>query len=160
MKRAALVLLASAALIAAGWATYPFIFRRAVKPTETVQIDTLVIRDTVTYTKTDIKYVHIFHTTTDTVVLYDLQHDTVRVEVPIEHKREHYEDADVWYHGYRAGIDSLAVYPKTVVVTVKEREKRRPKPWGIGVQAGYGITAEGGPGPTISVGVSYNLIRF
>ena len=160
MKRAILVFLASAALIAVGWITYPFLWRRAAKPTETVQIDTLVIRDTVTYTKTDIKYVHFYHTTTDTVVLYDLRHDTVTVEVPIEHKREHYEDADVWYHGYAAGIDSLAVFPKTVVVTVKEREKRRPKPWGIGVQAGYGITAEGGPGPTISVGVSYNLIRF
>jgi len=160
MKRAALVLLASAALIAAGWATYPLVFHKRPKPTETVQIDTLVIRDTLVYTKTDIKYVHIFHTTTDTVVLYDLQHDTVRVEVPIEHRREHYEDADVWYHGYRAGIDSLAVYPKTVVVTVKEREKRRPTKVGIGFQAGWGASRLGGPEPYVGVGISYNLIRF
>lgn len=130
------------------------------KPVEIVQVDTVWCRDTVVYTQTEVKYVERIKTEYDTVTLTTTQHDTVLVEVPIEHKHEHYSDADVWYHGFRAGIDSLAVYPETAYITVTEREKAQPKPWGLGVQAGYGVTKLGGPVVYVGLGISYNLIRF
>ena len=142
-----------------GWITYPLVWRKAPEKPE-IQRDTVTVRDTTYLTKDSLIYVERFHNTTDTVTLYDIHHDTVTVEVPIEHKHEHYSDADVWYHGFRAGIDSLAVYPITTTITVTEREKRRPTKFGLGVQAGYGVTKEGGPVPYVGLGISWNPIRF
>lgn len=142
-----------------GWITYPLVWRKAPEKPE-IQRDTVTVRDTTYLTKDSLIYVERFHNTTDTVTLYDIHHDTITVEVPIEHKHEHYSDADVWYHGFRAGIDSLAVYPITTTITVTEREKRRPTKFGLGVQAGYGVTKEGGPVPYVGLGISWNPIRF
>ena len=142
-----------------GWITYPLVWRKAPEKPE-IQRDTVTVRDTTYLTKDSLIYVERFHNTMDTVTLYDIHHDTVTVEVPIEHKHEHYSDADVWYHGFRAGIDSLAVYPITTTITVTEREKRRPTKFGLGVQAGYGVTKEGGPVPYVGLGISWNPIRF
>lgn len=142
-----------------GWITSPLAWRKAPETPE-IQRDTITVRDTTYLTKDSLIYVERFHNTTDTVTLYDIHHDTVTVEVPIEHKHEHYSDADVWYHGFRAGIDSLAVYPITTTITVTEREKRRPTKFGLGVQAGYGVTKEGGPVPYVGLGISWNPIRF
>ena len=151
--------LAILAAFLSGWITYPLVWRKAPEKPE-IQRDTVTVRDTTYLTKDSLIYVERFHNTTDTVTLYDIHHDTVTVEVPIEHKHEHYSDADVWYHGFRAGIDSLAVYPITTTITVTEREKRRPTKFGLGVQAGYGVTKEGGPVPYVGLGISWNPIRF
>lgn len=142
-----------------GWITYPLVWRKAPETPE-IQRDTVTVRDTTYLTKDSLIYVERFHNTTDTVTLYDIHHDTVTIEVPIEHKHEHYSDADVWYHGFRAGIDSLAVYPVTTTITVTERERPEPMPWGLGVQAGYGVTKNGGPVVYIGLGISYNFLRF
>ena len=158
MKALPLFLL-SVAAFALGWITYPLVWRKAPEKPE-IQRDTVTVRDTTYLTKDSLIYVEHFHNTTDTVTLYDIHHDTVTVEVPIEHKHEHYSDADVWYHGFRAGIDSLAVYPITTTITVTEREKRRPTKFGLGVQAGYGVTRDGGPVPYVGLGISWNPIRF
>lgn len=158
MKALPLFLL-SVAAFALGWITYPFVWRKPAGPPE-IQRDTITLRDTTYLTKDSLIYVKYYTNTIDTVTLYDIHHDTVTVEVPIEHKYEHYTDADVWYHGYRAGIDSLRVFPETVIVTVTEREKRKPTRFGLGIHAGYGFTQHGGPSPYIGAGISYNIVRW
>lgn len=123
--------------------------------------DTLVVRDTMFLEKP--KYVQVRSTVTDTVYLtaVDSSKD-VAVEIPIEYKYAEYSDADIWYHGYNADIDSCRVFPKTVYINtpyevrIKEKVKTR---WGIGVQAGYGAS-KSGLSPYIGVGVSYNLFSF
>ena len=123
--------------------------------------DTLVVRDTMFLEKP--KYVQVRSTVTDTVYLpaVDSSED-VAVEIPIEYKYAEYSDADIWYHGYNADIDSCRVFPKTVYINtpyevrIKEKVKTR---WGIGVQAGYGVS-KSGLSPYIGVGVSYNLFSF
>lgn len=123
--------------------------------------DTLVVRDTMFLEKP--KYVQVRSTVTDTVYLtaVDSSKD-VAVEIPIEYKYAEYSDADIWYHGYNADIDSCRVFPKTVYINtpyevrIKEKVKTR---WGIGVQAGYGVS-KSGLSPYIGVGVSYNLFSF
>lgn len=63
--------------------------------------------------------------------------------------------------GINAYLEHIEVYPKTVTkyITTTEFVREKPKKWGIGIQAGYGI-GRNGLQPYVGVGVSYNLIRF
>lgn len=92
-------------------------------------------------------------TITDTVRVAD----SVEVAVPITQKV--YEDSlyRAYVSGYRPRLDSIFVYPRHEVITVTRQAK--PKRWGIGLQAGYGVGC-GGIGPYIGIGVSYDLWNF
>lgn len=92
-------------------------------------------------------------TVTDTVRVAD----SVEVVVPITQRV--YSDSlyRAYVSGYRPRLDSIFVYPRTRYVTVTRQAK--PRRWGIGLQAGYGVGC-GGIGPYIGIGVSYNFITF
>lgn len=96
--------------------------------------------------------------------------DTVYIALPKE--RKEYRDSDyvAVVTGYRPELESISVYPKTKVITKTitqtiEVPVKSPKPWGIGIQVGfggqYGITSKRVDyGPYIGVGLSYNIIRW
>lgn len=92
-------------------------------------------------------------TITDTVRVAD----SVEVVVPITQRV--YGDSlyRAYVSGYRPRLDSIFVYPRTSYITTTVKEK--PKRWGIGVQAGYGV-GRGGHGPYVGIGVSYDLYSF
>ena len=128
------------------------------------RVDTLVVRDTIVQEKP--VYRTISQVRTEYVSVRDTIRvcDTLVVPVPIETKV--YEDslyrAEV--SGYRASLDRLEIYQQeriitqTIPVQVKERKR-----WGIGVQAGYGVSTPNGKpvlSPYIGIGVSYDLIRW
>ena len=128
------------------------------------RVDTLVVRDTIVQEKP--VYRTISQVRTEYVPVCDTIRiqDTLLVPVPIETKV--YEDslyrAEV--SGYRASLDRLEIYQQeriitqTIPVQVKERKR-----WGIGVQAGYGVSTPNGKpvlSPYIGIGVSYDLIRW
>lgn len=95
---------------------------------------------------------------TDTINMGDLNgKDSIKVEIPISSKV--YEDSTytAYVSGYRASLDSIFVYPRREVVRITERSK--PKRWGIGIQAGYGIGSDGFS-PYFGIGLSYNLFDF
>lgn len=79
----------------------------------------------------------------------------------VNREQAYYEDSlyRAWVSGYRPRLDSLQVFPRTVMNTVtndiyhtiKVKDKRR---LGLGLQAGYGYPG----GAYIGIGVSYNLL--
>lgn len=88
--------------------------------------------------------------------------DTIRIgDNVVNREQAYYEDSlyRAWVSGYRPRLDSLQVFPRTVMNTVtndiyhtiKVKDKRR---LGLGLQAGYGYPG----GAYIGIGVSYNLL--
>lgn len=88
--------------------------------------------------------------------------DTMRIgDTVVNREQAYYEDSlyRAWVSGYRPRLDSLQVFPRTVMNTVtndiyhtiKVKDKRR---LGLGLQAGYGYPG----GAYIGIGVSYNLL--
>lgn len=128
---------------------------RHINHTVTV-IDT--VRDTITITKPKVVYTHIFRTDTVCLATVDTitKADSIFVSVPID--RMVYTDDSTYtaiVSGYRASLDSISVYNKTIT---KELVKKPPR-ISISLQAGYGFTSKT-PGPYIGLGVSYNLFNL
>ena len=65
--------------------------------------------------------------------------------------------------GYEPRLDYIEVYPRTITITETVTERTRRRPWGIGVNVGYGATLHDRQvmlSPYIGVGVSYNFLTF
>lgn len=75
--------------------------------------------------------------------------DTIRepvyIPVPITQKEYSTDNYRAWVSGYKPSLDSVWVYPEKIII----REK--PRRWGIGVIAGYGI-GKNGLSPYVGVG--------
>lgn len=82
----------------------------------------------------------------------------VAVEIPMTQREYEGEDYHVWVSGYEPRLDSLLVFPRREVVTIRE-PPNKPKRWGIGVFAGYGVTPHGLQ-PCAGISINYNLWNF
>ena len=135
------------------------------------------VRDTVTKietyrdTITIVKPVPVKETVHDSILVPVVDtmciRDTVYISLPME--RKEYRDSDyvAVVTGYRPELESISVFPITKVVTqtITIHDKSKPKPWGVGVQVGfggmYGISSRRVDyGPYIGIGFSYNVIRW
>lgn len=130
-----------------------------------VKVDTLFIYDTIIVEKPVIKKVEIIDTLllpvpiTDTLML----HDTVFVHLPIEQRQYSDPRYTAWVSGYRPQLDSIQIYQRTEYITNKVKTVTKPKRWGIGLQAGYGVSLHNGqvfPAPYIGVGLSYSIVSW
>ena len=139
-----------AILAAIGWLRP----RKAV-PAETVR-DTLIVRDTLRDTVPRPVLVCFDHWDTLRVAVrtVDTLRDSVYIPVPIPIERKEYrtDDYRAIVSGYRPRLDLLEVYRKTRTVTVREKPRR----WGIGPTAGFGIPG----GWYVGIGVSYDLWQW
>lgn len=84
--------------------------------------------------------------------------DSVWVEIPITQREYVGKEYHAWVSGYEPRLDSIFVFPRREVVTIRE-PPGKPRRWGIGVFAGYGITPQGFQ-PCVGVSVNYNIWRF
>ena len=75
----------------------------------------------------------------------DTIQEQVYIPVPITSKEYQTENYRAWVSGYKPSLDSVWVYPEKIII----REK--PRRWGIGVIAGYGI-GRNGLSPYVGVG--------
>ena len=63
----------------------------------------------------------------------------------------------------RPQLDSIQIYQRTEFITKEIKTVTKPKRWGLGLQAGYGVSLHEGqiqPGPYIGVGLYYSLINW
>lgn len=140
--------------------------RRNAHPNEIkVKVDTLFVYDTIFVEKPVIKKVEIIDTLllpvpiTDTLML----HDTVLVHLPIEQRQYSDPRYTAWVSGYRPQLDSILIYQRTEYITKEINPHKKPKRWGIGLQAGYGVALHDGqirPTPFIGVGLNWNFLQF
>ena len=130
-----------------------------------VKVDTLFIYDTIIVEKPVIKKVEIIDTLmlpvpiTDTLML----HDTVLVYLPIEQRQYSDPRYTAWVSGYRPQLDSIQIYQQTQYITKEVKAVTKPKRWGIGLQAGYGVSLHNGqvfPAPYVGVGLSYSIVSW
>ena len=87
--------------------------------------------------------------------------DTIAVPVPIE--RRVYADSNyrAVVSGWHPSLDSISVYPATKIITIeRERVEKERSRWGLGIQAGAGLSANGIAVPYVGVGVQYNLFSW
>lgn len=137
-------------------------------PSETVKRDTIIVRDTVVRVNPEIRdsivvrYVRVpVH-----VPVHDTLHYADSVSLPITQKV--YGDSlyTAWVSGYEAALDSIHMYRTTTTITdtrtITVPQKAKAKRWGIGIQAGYGMSVERHPraAPYVGVGVTYSLFQF
>ena len=127
--------------------------------------DTVRIRDTihiprpVYITSKIIDTMTVLVQATDTLWL----HDTLYVNLPREQRTYADSTYTAWISGYRPQLDSIHIYQRTEYITKEIKTVTKPKRWGIGLQAGYGVTISNNqikPAPYIGVGLSYSLISF
>lgn len=85
--------------------------------------------------------------------------DSVTVELPITQKWYGDSTYTAWVSGYNPTLDSIYVYPRHETVTITNTLRQKPRRWGLGVSAGYGVTAHGAQ-PYIGIGVQYNIVSF
>lgn len=91
--------------------------------------------------------------------------DTIYVSDSCWHLREYKEYQDSNYYAKISGVaprlDELRVYPKTVYETqyIYRDIVSKPKRWGIGLSAGYGVGKHGFT-PLLAFTVNYNLWQF
>ena len=130
-----------------------------------VKVDTLFIYDTIIVEKPVIKKVEIIDTLllpvpiTDTLML----HDTVFVHLPIEQRQYSDPRYTAWVSGYRPQLDSIRIYQQREFITKEIKTVTKSKRWGIGLQAGYGVSLHNGqvfPAPYIGVGPSYSIVNW
>ncbi len=176
MKRTILLILCAAGLFAGGY----FLGKMQDAGEDGMDVTYRVVIDTVRHTMPVSKQ--------DTTIRYDIvrlaraddgsggnvadepdkadkcrsEEDSVSVRVPITQRVYGDSSHTAWVSGFRARLDSIEIYPRTEIMTVSTKAKRREQRWGIGIQAGYGVTVGKSPQftPYIGVGVSYNLIKF
>jgi hypothetical protein len=91
--------------------------------------------------------------------------DTIHVGDTCSHLREYKEYQDSNYYAKVSGVaprlDEIRVYPKTVYETqyVYRDVIHKPKRWGVGISAGYGVGKDGLTS-VLAVTINYNLFQW
>lgn len=153
--KALLWIVAAVALLLAGFVAGrqhrpPAVYTDTVTYTDTQRVAYPVPRDS-----TVIRYVTVtLPAVPDTTVGDSAVADSSAVRIPVTQKVYRDSGYTAWVSGFMPSLDSLHLYPRTRIITVREREK--PPRWSVGVGAGYGITPKGML-PFLGVSVQYRL---
>lgn len=129
----------------------------------TVRRDTVILRDTLTVPVPAPSATEVVRRDTCWLVRCDTVRtsDTLRVPVAVPVERRVYATADYCavVEGYRPSLVSMELYRQTQVVTATPVPK--PRRWGIGLQAGYGLAPRTGRlEPYIGIGIQYSIWQW
>lgn len=101
----------------------------------------------------------------DTAILRNdtvtIKQDSVYVKVPIEQKEYQDSTYHAWVSGFSVNLDSIYVYPMTVLTKESVKIRAPTKRWGLGLHVGAGYYGSDKKfGPYIGVGISYNILTW
>ena len=91
-----------------------------------------------------------------------VEHDTTYIPLPKEYVTYKDSSYTAVVSGFNPALEEITVYPKTQYITVQTEKvytEYKHYKFGVGVQAGYGITPAGFQ-PYLGLGLSYNLFGF
>ena len=151
--------------------------RRAESAVHAVRRDTLIIRDTLRVSRPVpvreevVRYVTV-KVAADSSNLANIGKDSADVPPAADHfpdtaqtvmlpiTQQVYRDTTytAWVSGYAAALDSIEVYPRTLIVRQTALPAARPRRWSFGIQAGYGYTPKGMQ-PYVGIGININLLN-
>jgi len=134
-------------------------FTAQIQPPKVIT-DTLVIRDTFVCEKPVYRTKRVIDTVyfpADTVRV----RDTLYIPLPIEQRVYGDSRFRAVVSGIRPSLDTIAIYQSTTIINRVREIHLRPR-WSIGLQAGVGLTIDGGirATPYFGAGVQYNLISW
>ena len=125
-----------------------------------------IIRDTVQIVRIDtitaIQPKPVAVVTVDTMLVPVYVHTRDTVFVPMPREQAYYKDSlyEAWVSGYRPELDSIRVFRRLERMTIHTvSEVKIRSRWGVGVQAGYGISKDG-IWPYVGIGVNYSLFSW
>ena len=99
----------------------------------------------------------------DPIVVTKIKVDTQYILSPFPYLAwiDHTDTIRTDRSGVAPRLDELRIYPKTVYETkyIYRDVISKPKRWGIGLSAGYGV-GKNGLSPVLAVTVNYNLFQF
>lgn len=142
-----------------------------------VRRDTLIIRDTLRVSRPVpvreevVRYVTV-KVAADSSNLANIGKDSADVPPAADHSpdtaqtvmlpitQQVYRDTTytAWVSGYLPQLDSIEVYPRTLIVRQTALPAARPRRWSFGIQAGYGYTPKGMQ-PYVGIGININLLN-
>ena len=127
-----------------------------------VQIDTLVLHDTLRVEKPIPRYVRVIDTMLVPVVDTICMRDSVFIPIPREEKIYQDSTYSAVVSGYRPSLDTIAVFQTTKFITItKEKPTKR---WNIGPQVGIGFVGNKENalrfGYYAGIGVQYSIFSF
>lgn len=164
MTRAKLILLGLLLLLVG---VAGFVLGRRSMPQITcveTQVDTLVIRDTIT--RETPRFTHMYVRDSIYITVLDTLKQIDTVWLPREVKIYEDERYRAEVSGYRPSLDRIDIYTQDRVVTqeVVKTVKQKTR-WGVGISAGYGVAINTTdqtfkPSPYIGIGIHYNLISW
>ena len=155
--------------------------RRAESAVHAVRRDTLIIRDTLRVSRPVpvreevVRYVTVTLPSAparpDSSNLANIGKDSADVPPAADHfidtaqtvvlpiTQQVYRDTTytAWVSGYRPQLDSIEVYPRTLIVRQTALPAAKPRRWSFGIQAGYGLTPRGVQ-PYVGLGLTVRLL--
>lgn len=144
---------------------------------QTPRVDTLIVRDTNSFTEPKkepspdvlIKEIPVPVYVADSSAIDSLLNECARLEkvgdslrLVLLRVQRHYSDStfDAWVSGVDPRLDSIKTYQTNMVITkeipVIQVKKTR---WGLGISAGCGVGKDGLT-PYVGVGISYNILSW
>lgn len=163
MKKALFILILAVILFASGYLAGRCCGKTDRYADLDFKSDTLIVHDTIVEItpsyelSADLGLVEVPVTGKDTVTV----RDTVYIRLPFEQRKYEGENYAAWVSGYRPRLDSIYIWKPTTVITNTCSPK--PKRWGIGIQAGYGVGISNGrmtAMPYLGIGVNWNFLMF
>lgn len=167
-------------LICAAYGIYTFVRPATSSAPPPVRRDTLIIRDTLRISRPVpvreevVRYITLTRPPTparpdssnsDSSNLANIGKDSADVLIDDTAKmvmlpitQQVYRDTayTAWVSGFQPQLDSIEVYPRTLIVRQTSPPAAKPRRWSVGVQGGYGLTPKGLQ-PYVGVGVTLRL---